>query len=90
MVFRLDIPPLFSVMSALITALFFGLGIAWTKSETLSKLFSELERVVTWLVTRVLIPILPFFDIVRRLGSFARLSFKPCGQRICHSRPEQC
>lgn len=61
MVFRLDIPPLFSVMSALITALFFGLGIAWTKSETLSKLFSELERVVTWLVTRVLIPILPFF-----------------------------
>ncbi|WP_165065261.1 dicarboxylate/amino acid:cation symporter [Desulfovibrio sp. ZJ200] len=61
MVFRLDIPPLFSVMSALITALFFGLGIAWTKSETLSRIFMELERVVTWLVTRVLIPILPFF-----------------------------
>lgn len=61
MVFRLDIPPLFSVMSALITALFFGVAIAWTKSETLGKIFSELERVMTWLVTRVLIPILPFF-----------------------------
>lgn len=61
MVFRLDIPPLFSVMSALVTALFFGVAIAWTKSETLSKVFAELERVMTWLVTRVMIPILPFF-----------------------------
>ena len=61
MVFRLDIPPLFSVMSALITALFFGVGIAWTKSETLGKIFSELERIMSWLVMKVLIPILPFF-----------------------------
>lgn len=61
MVFRLDIPPLFSVMSALVTALFFGLAIAWTKSEMLGKIFAELERVMTWLVTRVMIPILPFF-----------------------------
>ena len=35
MVFRLDIPPLFSVMSALVLALLFGVAIAWTKSETL-------------------------------------------------------
>ncbi|MBQ4566993.1 MAG: dicarboxylate/amino acid:cation symporter [Desulfovibrio sp.] len=61
MVFRLDIPPLFNVMSALITALFFGVGIAWTKSETLGKIFSELERIMSWLVMKVLIPILPFF-----------------------------
>ena len=39
MVFRLDIPPLFSVMSALVLALLFGVAIAWTKSETLSRLF---------------------------------------------------
>ena len=61
MVFRLDIPPLFNVMSALITALFLGLGIAWTKSETLGKLFDEFEKVLTWLVRSVLIPILPWF-----------------------------
>lgn len=61
MVFRLDIPPLFSVMSALITALFFGLGVAWTKTQTLAALFSELEKVVSWLVNHILIPILPFF-----------------------------
>lgn len=61
MVFRLDIPPLFSVMSALVTALFFGVGIVWTKSETLGRIFIELERIMTWLVTAVLIPILPLF-----------------------------
>lgn len=61
MVFRLDIPPLFSVMSALITALFMGLGIAWTKAATLISLFQEFEKVVSWLVTHILIPILPFF-----------------------------
>lgn len=61
MVFRLDIPPLFSVMSALITALFLGLGIAWTKSETFTKLFNEFEKIISWLVTSVLIPILPYF-----------------------------
>lgn len=61
MVFRLDIPPLFSVMSALITALFLGLGIAWTKSRTLATLFEEFEKVISWLVTNILIPVLPWF-----------------------------
>ena len=61
MVFRLDIPPLFSVMSALITALFLGLGIAWTRAKTLTALFEEFEKVISWLVLHVLIPILPFF-----------------------------
>lgn len=61
MVFRLDIPPLFSVMSALITALFLGLAIAWTRASTLATLFEEFEKVISWLVTSVLIPILPFF-----------------------------
>ena len=61
MVFRLDIPPLFSVMSALIMALFTGLGIAWTKAKVMADLFAEFEKVVSWLVTNVMIPILPFF-----------------------------
>lgn len=61
LVFRLDIPPLFSVMSALITALFLGIGIAWTKTATLGAIFNEFEKVIFFLVSRVLIPILPFF-----------------------------
>lgn len=61
MVFRLDIPPLFSVMSALVTALFMGMGIVWTKAKVIGDLFIEFEKVVSWLVTNVMIPILPFF-----------------------------
>lgn len=61
MVFQLDIPPLFSVMSALTLALLFGVGVALTRSETMSKLFAELEKVVSWLINKVMIPILPFF-----------------------------
>ena len=67
-VFRLDIPPLFSVMSALILALLFGVAITWTKSENMGRLFSELERIMSALVTRIMIPILPFFVGMSFLG----------------------
>lgn len=61
MVFRLDIPPLMSVMSALTFALLAGVAIAWTKSQTLEKIFLEMEKIMTWLIANVLIPILPWF-----------------------------
>lgn len=67
-VFRLDIPPLFSVMSALVFALLFGVAASWTKSETMASLFSELERIMSVLVSRVMIPILPFFVGMSFLG----------------------
>ena len=67
-VFQLDIPPLFSVMSALVLALFFGVAITWTKSENLARIFAELERVMSSLVVRIMIPILPFFVGMSFLG----------------------
>ena len=67
-VFQLDIPPLFSVMSALVLALLFGVAISWTKSENMARLFSELERVMSALVLHVMIPILPFFVGMSFLG----------------------
>lgn len=67
-VFRLDIPPLFSVMSALVLALFFGVAISWTKSEYMGNLFNELEKIVSMLITRIMIPILPFFVGMSFLG----------------------
>ena len=68
MVFRLDIPPLFSVMSALVLALTMGVAIVWTRSETLGKIFCEMERIMTALVNRIMIPILPFFVGLYFLG----------------------
>lgn len=59
--FVLDIPPLMSVMSALVTALLIGLAVSWTKAETINKILNELEGIMTSVVRRVIIPLLPFF-----------------------------
>lgn len=59
--FVLDIPPLMSVMSALVTALLIGLATSWTKAETINKILNEMEGIMTSVVRRVIIPLLPFF-----------------------------
>ncbi|NLN15064.1 MAG: dicarboxylate/amino acid:cation symporter [Tissierellia bacterium] len=61
LIFKLEIPPLLSVMTALVTAIIMGLAINWTKSENLEKLFQEFHRVILAIVNRIVIPILPFF-----------------------------
>ncbi len=59
--FKFNISPLMSVMTALITALFFGLAILWTKSKTLETVWNELERCILFIVQRIVIPLLPIF-----------------------------
>jgi Na+/H+-dicarboxylate symporter len=61
MIFRLDIPPLMPVMSALALALTLGLAVVWTNSEKIENLLYQLQDIVTAMVNRILIPILPFF-----------------------------
>ena len=61
MIFKLDIPPIMGVMSALVLAIMVGLATVWTKSEVFSKILEDLQRIVLSLVNRVLIPLLPFF-----------------------------
>ncbi|EHL13191.1 hypothetical protein HMPREF9629_00491 [Peptoanaerobacter stomatis] len=59
--FSLKIDPIFSVMTALITSILFGLAIIWTKSQILENIFNELNNVMMEIVKRVIVPILPFF-----------------------------
>ena len=59
--FKFAIPPLMGVMTALITALLFGLAIIWSKSKTLEAVWNEFEQCVLFIVQKVVIPILPFF-----------------------------
>ena len=47
--------------SGLVTALLLGLAVSWTKAEIINKALAELEAIMTSVVTRVIIPILPFF-----------------------------
>lgn len=61
MIFKLDIEPMFPVITALFFSITFGLAVIYTNSTLLEKMFNELNNVVMLLVNKLIIPILPFF-----------------------------
>ena len=72
MLFKLDIPPIFGVMTALTLALMLGIGILWTESKTLERAFDAFKDIVLLLVNRILIPVLPLYI----MANFALLSYE--------------
>ncbi|GAA0727896.1 dicarboxylate/amino acid:cation symporter [Clostridium malenominatum] len=60
-IFKLDIPPVMSVMTALVTAILIGLATAWTNSDLVEKLLDQFGEIMLSIVSKVIIPILPFF-----------------------------
>lgn len=60
-VFRLEIPQIMSVMSALVLSVLVGLAAAWTKAEVITGILEEFQKIVLEVVTRIVIPILPVF-----------------------------
>lgn len=72
MLFKLDIPPVFGVMTALTLALMIGIGILWTNAKALERAFDYFKEIVLLLVNRVLVPILPFYI----MANFALLSYE--------------
>lgn len=72
LLFKLDIPPVFSVMTALTLALMIGIGILWTESKPLAQAFESFKDIVLLLVNKVLIPLLPFYI----MANFALLSYE--------------
>ena len=71
MLFKLDIPPIFDVMTSLVLALMIGLGILWTQSKPLEVAFDHLRAIVLLLVNTVLVPLLPLYIAC----NFALLSY---------------
>ena len=67
---EMDVPPVFNVMTALVLAFVFGLGIAATQAPTLKTLADEGKAVINELLLRVIIPLLPFYIA----GVFAELA----------------
>jgi len=59
--FNLEITPIMSVMSALVFSVLVGLAATWTNAQTITKVLDEFQQIVLAVVTRVIIPILPFF-----------------------------
>ena len=72
MLFVLDIPPIFGVMTALVLSLMLGIGVLWIKSKELEKAFDHFKDIVLLLVSKVLVPILPFYI----MANFAVLSYE--------------
>lgn len=60
-IFQLEIPQIMPVMSALVFSVLLGLGVTWTGSETTEKVLDEFQQIVLSMVTRVVIPVLPFY-----------------------------
>ncbi len=61
LVFELNIPPVMSVMSALVLAFMLGLSALWSQSKLITKMLDEFQEMVLLLIRRVLLPILPLF-----------------------------
>ena len=60
-IFALSIPQIMPVMSALVFSIMVGLAAVWTKSKTTINLLQEFQNIVLDLVSKIVIPILPFF-----------------------------
>lgn len=72
LVFKLDIPPIMSTMSALVLALLLGMTAVWGKAEQISHLLAEFNRMVMLMVNKIIIPILPLFVFT----TFAALAYE--------------
>ena len=72
LVFKLDIPPVMSVMTALVVAIMVGLATVWTKSQIFETILDNFQKMVLLLINRILIPILPFFIA----ANFCALSYE--------------
>ena len=59
LVFQLSIPAIMPVMSALFFSVMVGLAAAWNRSELITGVLEEFQKVVLSIVTRFVIPVLP-------------------------------
>ncbi|MDR0750359.1 MAG: dicarboxylate/amino acid:cation symporter [Tannerellaceae bacterium] len=60
-IFNLHIPPVMSVMSALAFSALIGIAAAWRRAGHIIAALNEFQDMVILIVTRVIIPVLPFF-----------------------------
>lgn len=58
--FKLNIPQIMPVISALFLSITVGLAAAWNRSKTVIALLEEFQKIVLSIVTNFLIPVLPF------------------------------
>ena len=72
LLFQLEISPIMPVISALLFSVLIGLAATWTQAGTIIRLLEEFQHIVLEVVTRIIIPILPFFIA----GTFCGLAYE--------------
>lgn len=69
--FTIQIPAIIDVMAGLVLAFIMGLGIAYTKANTLLHGFSEFREIVNRVISKAIIPLLPLYIF----GIFLQMTF---------------
>lgn len=59
--FKVEIPPLMEVMSALVLAFSLGLGLAVSRGSTLRNALTDFKEVIEYIIVKVIIPLLPLY-----------------------------
>jgi len=77
-IFKVEIPPIMNVMTALTLAVFLGLGTLWTSSDVFEKALVQFRSIVLNLVSKILVPILPFYIA----ANFAALAYEGTISRL--------
>ena len=72
LIFKVEIPPVVSVMTALVLSIILGLAVIWTSSKKTEELLDEFNEIMLSVVYKIVIPILPIFIA----STFATLSYE--------------
>ncbi|WZL74410.1 dicarboxylate/amino acid:cation symporter [Clostridiaceae bacterium 35-E11] len=69
--FKVDMPPIMGVMTALLIAFTLGLGIAAIEGDSIKRFMNDFQQIIEKLISNIIIPLLPFHI----LGIFANMTF---------------
>ncbi|MEF9951902.1 MAG: dicarboxylate/amino acid:cation symporter [Clostridium sp.] len=69
--FKINIPPIMEVMSALVLAFILGLGVAAVKGNVLMRGLKEFHSIISGLIGKIIVPLLPIYI----LGVFANMTY---------------
>lgn len=76
--FDIKIPAMIDVMSSLVFSFMMGLGIIYTHSETLHNIFDEFQDIISKVIAKVIIPLLPLYIF----GIFTNMTYTGQAYRI--------
>ncbi len=69
--FEIQMPAIMGVMTALVTAFLFGLGMAAIKGKTMFHFMSEFQEIIKKVIENIIIPLLPVYIA----GLFAKMAY---------------